>query len=252
MKTPAPSFLSTLLIRACLLTLVHPAAHAATLTLNATTFRPGDAITASFADHSGGSSTDWIGVYPDGVVPTGDPAATSWGYVDGTQASGSADLDALATGTFELNNAYLGNWTVHFLSNNGYGAVAGTVGGVNFTVAPSLGIGLVADKASYEAGETIRFDWSGNDGFVSTDWIGIYRDGETPGVEFSTAFQYTSGTDGNLSGFDSLSAGDYDAYLLANDGYTVLAETSFSVVPEPSTFLLCASGLLLVRLRRRA
>ncbi|WP_193213474.1 PEP-CTERM sorting domain-containing protein [Luteolibacter marinus] len=234
------------------LVLAAATSQAATLSLNGTSFEAGSgaAITASFSNHTGGSATDWFGLYPQGEVPDGNPPATAWDYVDGTQSSGSLDVGSFSRGGgFTLNNAYLGNWTVHFLANDTYGAVAGTAGGWNFTVTPAAGISLVPGKSEYQIGETINLAWAGNAGWVSTDWIGIYQAGELPGSEPSVVYQYTTGTGGNLD-FAALAPGQYDAYLLANDGYTPISQTSFAVVPEPSLAALGLLGLGLVSFRR--
>ncbi|NUP48385.1 MAG: hypothetical protein HOW97_13915 [Catenulispora sp.] len=55
------------------------------------------------------------------------------------------------------------------------------------------------------------------------NWIGIYKPGDTPGVQASTAWQYTPGTAGSATFTANYGAGTYKVYYFSNDGYTVLA-----------------------------
>lgn len=74
-----------------------------------------------------------------------------------------------------------------------------------------------------------------------TDWIGIYRIGNTPGPVPSTQWNYLNGTRtvgaGPTSGsmtFTGLGVGDYFAVLLLNDGYTLAqGPVMFSVNAAP-------------------
>ena len=243
-----PRRISSVLRPGVLLVALAAAADAATLSLNDTTFTAGTgpAITAGFTGHTGGSASDWIGIYRRGVVPDGDPVATWWSYVDGTQSSGSAN----AAGPFSvINNADLGEWTAHFLANDGYGHVPG-ISTVDFEIVPAPGITIAPVAAAFELGESVQIDWSGNLGFVTNDWIGIYHQGETPGTNASVTYQYIDAASGFRT-FTDLEAGTYDIYLLANDGYYELASSSFEVVPEPAAPILCIAGLSALAVRRR-
>jgi len=100
---------------------------------------------------------------------------------------------------------------------------------------------LSAEKTTYDRGEPIRITFSGGPG-NSKDWVGIYKQGQTPGQVGSTLWYYVGGsktpgaapTSGTLtfadgSGSWPLGAGQWTAFFLENDGYTILASTSFSV-----------------------
>jgi len=91
-------------------------------------------------------------------------------------------------------------------------------------------------KAEYEIGEVIEISFSGGPGNAK-DWAGIYKEGQSPGAVPSTSWLYVDGTrvgvEGKASGqlaFPSLPLGNYQAYLLKNNQYTILATVSFSVI----------------------
>lgn len=55
------------------------------------------------------------------------------------------------------------------------------------------------------------------------DWIGIYKMGQTPGVEASTDWEYVSGTSGSTT-LQVSEPGAYFISLFANDGYTEITD----------------------------
>ncbi|BBH18458.1 hypothetical protein Back2_27450 [Nocardioides baekrokdamisoli] len=57
----------------------------------------------------------------------------------------------------------------------------------------------------------------------STNWVGIYKQGNTPGNQASTDWKYTAGTSGSVTFTANYGPGTYQVYYLYNDGYTVLA-----------------------------
>jgi len=107
------------------------------LTLDKSTYTSGEPIVATFANGPGNIS-DWIGIYEDGVIPDGDPPATCWYYVDGTQTAGptaptdgSVTFDTGAGPTWPLPE---GEYDVFFLANDGYGILDGPI---DFSVIPA-------------------------------------------------------------------------------------------------------------------
>jgi phospholipase C len=74
-------------------------------------------------------------------------------------------------------------------------------------------------------GTPINFAYSVPAAQVNTkNWIGIYRSGVTPGSTASLAWQYVTNGGGTATFATSgLAAGSYAAWLLYNDGYSVLA-----------------------------
>lgn len=86
-------------------------------------------------------------------------------------------------------------------------------------------------QTTFQEGETIVVEFSGGPG-NSTDWIGIYSDGEVPdGSPPALDWNYLNGTrtsGGNLTegavtfASPGLVSGTYDIWFLASDGYTAL------------------------------
>jgi hypothetical protein len=98
----------------------------------------------------------------------------------------------------------------------------------------------------YAAGDPITVTFANAAG-NATDWIGLYRAGDTPGSVGSRYWQYVGGgqvpTAADLDGSVAFSAdepgegsaswppdpGEYVAYLLEADGYRILAQAGFTV-----------------------
>ncbi len=108
---------------------------------------------------------------------------------------------------------------------------------------------VVAEHDNYLPEDPIVVSFSGGPGNTK-DWIGIYPDGVTPGSQNSTRWNYVDGTQGGNSGLKEGSVlfptglsfgGVWKAFFLLNDGYEVLAETSFTVL-EPGSPLVHMGG----------
>jgi LPXTG-motif cell wall-anchored protein len=91
---------------------------------------------------------------------------------------------------------------------------------------------LDAERISSDQTVTISFDAGG--AVHDRNWVGIYRDGATPGGPASLDWRYVPQASGELTWGPSnrdgwsrntatIEAGDYDVYLLEDDGYGVLA-----------------------------
>ena len=101
-------------------------------------------------------------------------------------------------------------------------------------VTPSSAPRLSASTDSVHVGQPIAFEYDATTSRASTtNWIGIYPTGVTPGSRSSTIWQYAS----NLSATQtfatsSLAAGNYAAWYCYDGGYTVLAgPVAFTVLP---------------------
>lgn len=99
---------------------------------------------------------------------------------------------------------------------------------------------VITSHDAYVIGEDITAEFAGGPGNPK-DWIGIYPQDVVPGSVGSTRWNYVDGTQAGTTGLTEGAiafsgglnfAGPWKAYLLLNDGYTVLAETAFQVVEE--------------------
>lgn len=104
---------------------------------------------------------------------------------------------------------------------------------------------VVAEHDNYLPEDPIVVSFSGGPGNAK-DWIGIYPDGIAPGSQNSTRWNYVDGTQNGNAGLKEGSVlfptglsfgGVWKAFLLLNDGYDILAETSFTVL-EPGSALV--------------
>ena len=102
-----------------------------------------------------------------------------------------------------------------------------------FAIVPADGHATLAVTAAIKPGTDIPLHFSGAPGF-KLDWVGIYRKGD-PSVYNYLGFAYTGARiNGTLTFpaaelYEELTAGDYEARLLFDDHYEVLAVAPFSV-----------------------
>ena len=96
---------------------------------------------------------------------------------------------------------------------------------------------LTETPASVPNGANFTFTYTVASAYqdTSTNWIGIYEPGQTPGVEDSTCWNYVSGASGTAT-FSSTcldGVGQYVAWLFYDNGYQELAgPVDFSVTPS--------------------
>lgn len=204
---------------------VHSAlAQTATVETDHYSYLPQEAIKVTYRNGPG-NPTDWIGVYPDGVVP-GTQNSTIWQYTTGKE--GVANF---ANGLNTMND-----WKAFLLLNDGYDIGAETAFRV---VDPNTPFARPTQR-SYTPNQPITISFT-NGPANPKDWIGIYPADRLPGNGNSLLWNYVDpanpGTVGLASGTITFSAGlplgSYIAYFLVNDTYDVLFSEPFSVVPEP-------------------
>ncbi len=192
-------------------------------------YYPGEPIAIAFANGPG-NAKDWVGVYPPDAVP-GPVASTVWRYVDNTQ-NGTISLRE-GTVTFPEGLALGGDWVAYLLLNDGYTLLATNTFKVVDPGTPLVRIGARA----YAAGQPISVTFTNGPGNTK-DWVGIYKQGQTPGGPASTLWAYVDGTqsgntaktDGVVSFANGLAEpGSYIVHFLANDGYDILASETFAV-----------------------
>jgi hypothetical protein len=180
-----------------------------------------------------GNIKDWIGIYPSGEVPDGDPASTVWAYVDNTQ-NGLAGLREGSV-TFLEGLPTAGEWAIYFLLDDGYVTIA-----TNFLTVLDRGQPLVRPtQRTFTARDPVRISFSGGPGNPK-DWIGIYRQGQVPGTGTPVLRLYVDGTpdgivgqtDGTINFTTGLTEpGAYDVHFLFDDGFDILSSASFEILP---------------------
>ncbi|MDE1465875.1 sphingomyelin phosphodiesterase [Spartinivicinus poritis] len=72
-------------------------------------------------------------------------------------------------------------------------------------------------KSISNSSYTFSYQGSGHSG-----WVGVYREGDTPGQQSSYTWQYTSGTSGEVT-LNMSTPGKYKAYLFYDNGYNRVA-----------------------------
>lgn len=211
------------------------------LTTDHFSYLPAEPITALFKGGPG-NPKDWVGIYPKGVEP-GSVGSTIWLYTDGTTAGSKGFVEG--TVTFANGLSLAGDWTAFLLANDGYAKLAQ----IDLKVVdPALAF-VRPNKRDYTAGEPISVVFTNGPGNAK-DWIGIYPKDRLPGNGNSLLWNYVDGTQSgatartegavNFSGGLG-NGGDYIAYLLENDGYTVLASEAFTVTQTAADALRLVS-----------
>jgi hypothetical protein len=128
---------------------VSPLLGQATFQLDKASYAPGETIVTSWTGST--SSKDWIGIYPRGEVPDGNPVSTAWGYVTG--ASGSRNFTTPAP-------IGVGEWTAWMLANDGYGVMPGT-SAVDFSVVnPNPQITAFTASTNFATGTPVTLSWT--------------------------------------------------------------------------------------------
>lgn len=105
---------------------------------------------------------------------------------------------------------------------------------------------LSIDMPSIRTDETVTISFDAGDSVHDRNWVGIYRDGATPGGPASLDWRYVpeasgdvtwgpSARDGWTRNTASMGAGEYDIYLLEDDGYGILAGPIDLTVTEEAT-----------------
>lgn len=199
---------------------------------NYATYLMGEPITVSF-EGGPGNRLDWIGIYPDGVVP-GTQNSTDWLYVDGTRAGAAGRSEGTVTFTAGLNTP--GDWGIFFLLNDGYTVLAQT----RIRIVDGSGAFLRASKAVYTVGDTVSIAFTNGPGNAK-DWIAFYPTNVVGPDNSYEDYKYVNNTKTSTVGltegvvtFTGVDPGTYRAFFLADDGYGYFAEETFTVAPPSS------------------
>ncbi|MFE9130895.1 hypothetical protein ACFYOF_36685 [Streptomyces sp. NPDC007148] len=165
---------------------------------------------------------NWIGVYDGDRLPGSGGGSLVWTYVSGTSGQTTLDTSGLSGGPY----------TAYLLAKDGYGVLAKTEP-FTFEGAPTGDSLELKTTAPFE-GDKLSFHWT-TDAPDAKNWVGVYDGSRVPGNGASLAWEYTPGASGDITiDTSGLSGGPYTAYLLAKDGYGILARTtpfSFAVRP---------------------
>ncbi|MDT0464841.1 endonuclease/exonuclease/phosphatase family protein [Streptomyces gibsoniae] len=182
----------------------------------------GDKLTFAWATDAP-DAKNWIGVYDGDRQPRSGSSSLVWAYVPDA-ASGQTTID-----TSGLSG---GPYTAYLLAKDGYGILARTEA-FSFAGAPTGSSITLTTPAPHE-GDKVSFHWA-TDAPDAKNWIGVYDGDRQPGHGASLAWEYTPGASGDITiDTSGLSGGPYTAYLLAKDGYGILAHTAaftFTVRP---------------------
>ena len=198
------------------------------------TYLPSEPVVATFSGGPG-NPKDWVGIYSLGTEPGSSPPL-AWSFLDGTQTGTEAYTQGTVTFPQGVNS--VGEHVVYFLLNNTYTKLAETRIRV---VDPSFPL-VRAGKGTYLLGETISVGFT-NGPANARDWIGIYPSDRLPGSGTAVVWFYVDGTHVGTIGRSQgaidftgglVAPGSYGAYLLENDGHTVLASDTFLVKESAS------------------
>ncbi|MCW1924815.1 fibronectin type III domain-containing protein [Luteolibacter arcticus] len=185
-----------------------------TLTATEEAYDEGETARINFTGAPGGAQ-DWIGIYQVGTSP-GSTEAVTWQRAG--QAAGFRDFTALAKGYYYAA----------FMVNNGYQEISTRV---PFSVGTLIST-VSMESAQVQQGSDFNVNFSNGPG-IPKDWIGIFKEGEVPGVNVLTAYIYFAGaTSGSVTfHLPELPPGNYFLAMFTNDSYTEVSNrVTFSVV----------------------
>jgi len=197
------------------------------LTADKTAYNEGETVPISFvnapATNTAPRNLDWIGIYRVGQSP-GTTPSTQWNYCTS------------ATGTFNFSNLPKGYYFATYMVNDGYFEISARL---YFSVGTE--IATVSCPALWNAGTPFVVNFSDGPG-IPKDYIGIFRQGSTPGVGDEGAlvdYLYVAGRTSGYVTFQAAPApGNYFLALFTNDSYTAVSNVVPFTVPAPPEFKL--------------
>jgi hypothetical protein len=183
------------------------------LMLNKPKYQPSESIEVTY-NHALNQAGQWIGLYTQNKVPGSTEKSVKW--VSAAGISGST--------TFTLDNP--GVYFAAIFRDGGYTIQAQTK---NFYVGkiPLLQM----DKGELNSTEQVNFRFS-NAPVLSKDWVGVYKEGQTPGFENSTSWKYVTTENATVT-FNALPVGDYFISYFLQDGYYEPGERIYFQVVSP-------------------
>jgi hypothetical protein len=186
-------------------------------------------------NHSGapGTSTDWIGIYKVDKNPGASSPAVKWTYA------------SAVSGGSTFTNLTKGYYYAVFMVNNSYQEISQRV---RFSVGSLIASTTMA-ATSINAGDDFTVTFAEGPG-IPKDWIGLYRDGDTPGIQELVHYLYFNGiTNGQVTfSLPNLPAGRYWVAMFTNDSYTEVSNrTYFDVVALEFTETLLETNQMRLR-----
>ncbi|MCW1884782.1 fibronectin type III domain-containing protein [Luteolibacter flavescens] len=174
-----------------------------TMTPGSEAYDEGETVRINFSGAPTGEK-DWIGIYRVGINP-GPTPSVSWKYA--AEASGFRDFPGLAKGYYYAA----------FMVNDQYQEIATRV---PFSVGSQIST-VSMEAAQVQQGSDFTVHFSNGPG-IPKDWIGIFKDGEIPGVNVLTSYLYFNGaTSGSVTfQLPDLAPGKYFVAMFTNDSYT--------------------------------
>jgi endonuclease/exonuclease/phosphatase family metal-dependent hydrolase len=165
------------------------------------------------------------------LSPDGGPYTTSVvRRGETTPLTGIAEVDPADRPTIRLSTIGLPIGDYDAVMTNAEGA---EIARTRFAIIPADGAASLAVTATVATGADIPVTFSGAPGF-KLDWVGIYRPGEASVYNY-LGFAYTGARiNGSLTFpagelYETLTPGDYEARLMFDDHYQVLAIAPFTV-----------------------
>jgi hypothetical protein len=196
-----------------------------TLTPSGTAYDEGEAVSIDYASAPAGAK-DWLGIYRVDQNP-GPVPAVQWTYA--TTAAGTKTFAALPKGYYYAT----------FMVNDGYQEIADRV---RFSVGELIS-SVRMESPGIQAGQDFTVTFSNGPG-IPKDWIGVFKQGETPGVDVLTAYLYFAGASSGSVTFHlpDLPPGDYFVAMFTNDSYTEVSNRFLFTVlpPQKLEFETCA------------
>lgn len=189
----------------------------ATIATSKTTFSQGEPITIDFMDGPG-LEKDYIGVIIDDGQPAGTDNLWTYKYFGGVTAGATTitGTDFSQGGPNQL--PVVGNYYLAMYTNDSYTQVSNAI---PITIVNSPAIFM--DNIIVNEGESFDIHFVNAPG-NSTDWIGIYLDGQTPGSVSSQTYQYINSEINGSRSFNLNNGGDYFAGIFENDSYTEVGD----------------------------
>ncbi len=185
---------------------------------------PGVVVTATWSGIPSASATDWVGLFAPGA-PNEDYLA--WVYVSGSQSAATPRPSGSCV--FVIPNVAPGPYEMRLLTNDGYTHIATS----NLITIEGTAT-VTVNPARVQAGGTVTVTWSGIPSPSATDWLGLYTPGSSNAAYI--VWSYVSGStipgSPRPSGSSGLvipaevTPGTYEIRLLANDGFTSLADSN--------------------------